>query len=159
MYRNIILHWTAGGYSPCITDLQHYHFIIDKTGKIYAGTYNPSDNLNCIDGKYAAHTGGGNTGRIGISICCMKDKETIPTQKQIEAMCSLAASCCIKYGLLPKQCMTHAEFGLSHPKTTSYGKIDINIIPYANVKGISDCGEYLRHKIQWYYNKLKESKD
>ena len=155
MYKGIILHWTAGNYTPCVTDLSHYHFIIDKEGKIYKGKYNPQDNENCTDGRYAAHCGGGNTGRIGIAICCRKDTKTVPTQKQVEAMCKVAAECCIKYGLQPKQVQTHAEFGLDHPTTTSYGKIDINSLPYVNLTGVKPCGDYLRNKVLWYFNKLK----
>ena len=154
-FKNIVLHWTAGNYTPCITDLQRYHYIIDKTGKLYKGTHKPEDNLNCKDGNYAAHTGGGNTGRIGIAIACMKDKNTPPTQKQVEAMCKLSAQLCIAYGLQPKDCITHAEFGLKNPKTTSYGKIDINSLPYVDKKGIAPVGEYLRNKISWYLTKIK----
>ena len=123
---------------------------------MHTGTHTPEDNLNCNDGKYAAHCGGGNTGRIGLAICCRINPSTVPTRKQVEAMCNLAAQLCVAYGLKPIDCITHAEFGQANPKTTSYGKIDINDIPYAAVKGIKPCGDYLRNKIQWYYNKIKE---
>ena len=86
----ICLHWTAGTNSPNSTDLEHYHFLFDKYGKEYKGTYTPQDNINCYDGKYAAHCGGGNTGCIGVSCCGMygfnlQDKKTkypLP-QKQV----------------------------------------------------------------------------
>ena len=155
MYKNIILHWTAGNYRPCNEDLKHYHYLVDVDGNIISGKYEPKDNLNCTDGKYAAHTGGGNTGRIGIAVCCRKDEKTLPTRKQIEAMCNFAAKLCSIYGLNPNDCITHAEFGKNHPTTSSYGKIDINSIPYANIFGIESTGKYLRNKIQWYYNKIK----
>lgn len=155
MYKNIVYHWTAGSYDPCKQNLEHYHSVFDKDGKEYKGKYIPSDNLNCIDGKYAHHTGGGNTGRIGRAICCMKDKNTPPTRKQIEAMCARVAQDCIDFGLQPKDCITHAEFGETHPKTTSFRKIDITSIPYADVYGIKECGDYLRNKTQVYYDRLK----
>jgi hypothetical protein len=155
MFKGIILHWTAGNYKPCSTDIEHYHFIIDGDGNVYEGKYKPRDNENCADGKYAAHCGGGNTGRIGISICCRKNINTAPTKKQIEAMCKQAAELCSVYGISVNNVQTHAEFGLEHPKTTSYGKIDINSIPYENISGVDACGNYLRNKIQWYYNKIK----
>lgn len=158
MLKAIILHWTAGGYFPNTIDLRAYHFLVDKNGKTYNGFYIPKDNENCTDGNYAAHTGGGNTGRIGIAICCRKDLKTPPTQKQVEAMCKLAAQCCIKYGILPQNVQTHAEFGLEHPKTSSAGKIDINSLPYANLSGIKTCGDYLRNKVNWYYLKEKNGK-
>ena len=155
MYKNIVLHWTAGNYRPCSEDLKHYHYLVDVDGNIISGKYEPKDNLNCTDGKYAAHTGGSNTGRIGIAVCCRKDEKTLPTRKQIEAMCNFAAKLCSIYGLNPNDCITHAEFGKNHPTTSSYGKIDINSIPYANIFGIESTGKYLRNKIQWYYNKIK----
>lgn len=154
-FKQIVLHWTAGNYTPCKTDLQHYHYIIDKQGKVCTGVYEPKDNLNCYDGKYAAHCGGGNTGRIGIAIACRKNIYMPPTKKQIESMCNLAAQLCLTYGLKPKDCITHAEFGAANPKTSSYGKIDINYIPYEGIAGVKETGNYLRNKIQWYYNKWK----
>jgi len=155
MFKNVVFHWTGGNYTPCPTDLLHYHYVINGQGNIKTGKYEPRDNENCSDGKYAAHTGGGNTGRIGIAICCRKDINTPPTQKQVEAMCKLAARMCYLYGLKPEQCITHAEFGLTHPKSSSAGKIDINALPYANISGIRKTGDYLRNKTRWYYMKLK----
>ena len=157
MFKGIILHWTAGNYKPCAMDKEHYHYMIDKNGNIYRGKYTPHDNENCTDGKYAAHCGGGNTGRIGIAICCRKDLNTPPVKVQVESMCNLAAQLCTVYNLKPSDCITHAEFGQQHPKTSSYGKIDINSLPYANVTGIKTCGDYLRNKITWYYKRWKET--
>lgn len=153
-FKNIVLHWTAGNYTPCAADLLHYHYIIDWNGNVSKGKYAPDDNLNCADGKYAAHCGGGNTGRIGLSICCRKNYDTPPTQKQVEKMCDLAAHLCLTYSLKPKDCITHAEFGKQYPKTSSNGKIDIDSLPYAGVTGIKQCGDYLRNKINWYYSRL-----
>ena len=62
--KRIILHWTAGTYYPTEYEKEHYHFLIDKTGKIYSGKFSPENNEICRIGKYAAHTGGGNTGSI-----------------------------------------------------------------------------------------------
>jgi len=157
MFKNIVMHWTAGNYKPCATDIEHYHYIIDKDGNVHRGKYIPQDNLNCKDGQYAHHTGGGNTGRIGIAICCRKNLSTPPVKVQVEAMCNLAAQLCNVYGIKPSNCITHAEFGQANPKTTSHGKIDINSLPYANVTGVKACGDYLRGKIEWYYKKWKET--
>ena len=79
--KKIIIHWTAGRYVPNSVDLLHYHFLIDKYGRINYGIFKPEDNENCYDGKYAQHCGGGNTGCIGVSCCGMfnfnlKDKTT-----------------------------------------------------------------------------------
>lgn len=156
MFRNIVLHWTGGNYTPCSVDIEHYHYLIDGKGNIKTGKYEPLDNLNCTDGKYAAHCGGGNTGRIGVAICCCKDNNTLPTKVQVEAMCNLVARLCFAYGLQPSQCITHAEFGQKNKKSTSYGKIDITYLPYAQIQGIKATGDYLRNKIQWYFNQLTE---
>ena len=154
--KNIIYHWTAGSYKPCSVDLEHYHYVIDKDGVVYKGKYTPLDNENCNDGRYAAHCGGGNTGRIGVAICCRKDINTPPTKLQVEAMCKLGAELCQKYGLLPNKVLTHAEFGLTHPNTSSCGKIDINSLPYIGLRGVKEVGDYLRNKTNWYYQKQKE---
>ncbi len=156
MFKNIVLHWTAGNYTPNQTDLTHYHYLVNGQGGIKAGKYHPEDNLDCTKGNYAAHCGGGNTGRIGIAICCRRDINTPPTKKQVEAMCNLAAQLCMTYNLQPKQCLTHAEFGKQHPKTSSAGKIDINYLPYIGLRGIEEVGDYLRNKVLWYYKHIKE---
>lgn len=162
----ICLHWTAGANSPCNTDLEAYHFCIDKDGKVYQGNHKLEDNINCYDGNYAKHCGGGNTGCIGLSCCGMykfnlKDKETkYPlTQKQIEALCNKAAELCIKYGISvnSKTVFTHHEFGNSHPKTSSFGKIDLTYLPYLPNLKQDRVGDYLRNKVSWYVLQQKKN--
>lgn len=70
--KRIIIHWTAGTNYPNQTDKNHYHFLIDKDGRVTNGKYKPEDNEDCYDGGYAPHTGGGNTGSIGIALCGMQ---------------------------------------------------------------------------------------
>ena len=161
----ICLHWTAGANTPCETDLNAYHYCIDKDGKIYQGKYTPEDNLNCYDGGYAKHCGGGNTGCIGISVCGMfdfdlKNKQTkYPlTQKQVEAMCEKAAELCIKHGIIVSEntVFTHYEFGQLNPKTSSFGKIDFTYLPYLPDLQKDRIGDYLRNKIQWYQIQQKK---
>jgi hypothetical protein len=165
--NKICLHWTAGANKPCETDLKAYHFCIDKDGKLYSGTHKPEDNLNCTDGNYAPHCGGGNTGCIGISCCGMfnfnlKDKATkYPiTQKQVESMCAKVAQLCTTYGITvnEKTVFTHYEFGQTHTKTSSYGKIDFTYLPYLPNLQKERIGDYLRNKIQWYQIKQKQTK-
>ena len=160
--KRIILHWTAGGNYPNATDLQHYHFLVDKDGRVYNGKFKPEDNLNCSDGKYAMHTGGGNTGSIGIAVCGMAnykgkltDTKYPLTAIQVEKMFVLSAELCKKYGIpiLPDTVLTHCEFGKSHPNTASFGKIDITCLPpYLSVKP-TQVGDFIRKKIKWYYPK------
>ena len=69
--KRIIIHWTAGGYYPTTAEKEVYHFLVDKDGKVYNGKFAPENNLKCVKGCYAAHTGGGNTASIGVAICAM----------------------------------------------------------------------------------------
>ena len=69
--KRIIIHWTGGVYVPNNIDLEHYHFLIDGNGRVHLGKYPPEANKNCNDGIYAQHTGGGNTGSIGVALCGM----------------------------------------------------------------------------------------
>lgn len=153
--NRITIHWTAGAYTPNNTDRQHYHFLVDDKGNIFTGKYKPEDNLNCQDGKYAAHCGGGNTGNIGVAMCGMIDSRFPITRKQLEATCELVAQLSKKYGIAinSKSIITHAEFGKANPHTTSYGKIDINKLPCVAMYGIKECGDWIRSKVNWYRSK------
>lgn len=162
-FKRIVLHWTAGTYRPNTTDLAHYHYLIDQYGVVYKGKFEPEDNLDCSDGKYAQHTGGGNTGAIGIALCgnwgfTLTAKQSMYplTHEQFEAMWKLCAELCHRYKLKPSDCITHAEFGKQNPNTSSNGKIDICYIPYNNFFGIEKVGNLCREKITWYYQKMAE---
>lgn len=173
--NKIILHWTAGGYYPNTNEKQHYHYLIDKDGKVYEGDYSPEDNLDCTNGKYAAHCGGGNTGAIGIALCGMygfknmkNTGKSFITRKQCESMFHLCAILTKKYNIPLENVMTHAEFGLKNPKTTSRGKIDITALPPCYDMGVTkQClgkdlrigyGDFIRqNKIQWYIQNTKET--
>ena len=162
----ICIHWNAGQYTPNADDIEHYHFMIGydpKKSKSFfqAGKFEPEDNLDCKDGKYAQHCGGGNTGAIGFAVCCHLDYHgpanmgKFPlTQKQVELLCLEVARQCHKYNIpIDRQHVyTHYEFGINHPDTTSAGKIDINYLPsQPHLKPIQ-IGDYLRAKVEWYLN-------
>lgn len=159
--NKIIIHWTAGTYQPNTTDLEHYHFLIDGEGKKHNGKYKPENNENCNDGKYAAHTGGGNTGAIGVSMCAMAGFNSAAscgnypiTPVQLEACFKLCAELCKKYNIPVENVMTHYEFGINHPDTTSHGKIDIIYLPPYPLVKRNEVGGFIRNKIRWYLNKL-----
>ena len=161
-FKRIVLHHTAGTYKPNAIDKAHYHFLIDQYGVVHKGDYEPEDNLDCTDGHYAPHTGGGNTGAIGIALCgnygfTLTAKQSLYplTREQFEAMWKLSAELCLEYNLKPTDCITHAYFGLTHPETTSAGKIDIIHIPYNNLYGIEKVNKLCQEKINWYYLKAK----
>lgn len=154
--NRITIHWTAGTYVPNETDKQAYHFLIDGEGKVHKGKYKPEDNINCQDGVYARHCGGGNTGNIGIALCGMYSQDYPIKRIQLEAACKLTAQLCDKYGIriTNKNIVTHAEFGKQHPHTTSAGKIDIINLPCVAVYGVDNVGNWIRNKVQWYRSKM-----
>lgn len=159
--NKIIIHWTAGTYQPNTTDLEHYHFLIDGEGKKHNGKFKPEDNENCNDGKYAAHTGGGNTGAIGVSMCAMAGFNSAAscgnypiTPVQLEACFKLCAELCKKYNIPVENVWTHYEFGINHPDTTSHGKIDIIYLPPYPLVKRNEVGGFIRNKIRWYLNKM-----
>lgn len=165
--KRIIIHWTGGTNQPNSTDFQHYHYLINSDGLAVGGKFYVSDNEVCkSDSKghalYAAHCGGGNTGSIGVSLCGMKDFNGKPestnyplTAVQCEAAFKFIAELCKKYDIkiTPDTVLTHYEFGIKHPKTSSYGKPDITFLhPYPWVKK-NEVGNFIRGKVRWYYLK------
>lgn len=166
--KRIIIHWTAGTNQPNGTDYLHYHYLVNGDGIKVNGKFPVSANEVCRnDSKgnpaYAAHTGGGNTGSIGVSMCGMfgfKNSKNVGkyplTGKQVEACFKLCAELCKKYkiAITPQTVMTHYEFGLSHPTTSSKGKIDIVYLPPYPTEPANRIGDFIRSKIKWYYNKL-----
>ena len=162
--KRIIIHWTAGNYFPSEYEKQFYHFLIDKDGKVWEGKFKPENNLRCVKGYYAAHTGGGNTGSIGVALCgmcgfrnknCQGDYPI--TSEQFEAAMEHCAKLAIKYEIpvSPLTVMTHYEFGIRHPDTSSRGKIDITFIPPYSWVEKDDAGKFIRSKIKWYKEKLQ----
>ena len=141
--------------------------MIDTSGRIWNGLNKPEDNLNTKDGCYAAHTGGGNTGNIGIAMCGMsgykspKDIGDCPiTKVQFEACMQKIAELCLKYGIdvSPQTVFTHYEFGLRNPKTKSFGKSDVTFIPPYPWVEKNDCGSFIRSKVKWYVDDIKKCK-
>lgn len=161
--KRIIIHWTAGNYFPSEFDKKFYHYLVDKNGEIYNGQFKPEDNLKCTkSGTYAMHTGGGNTGSIGVAMCAMygfKNSGSVGNypicKKQFEATMSFCADLCHKYNIpiTPKTVMTHYEFGINNPNTTSAGKIDIIYIPPYSWVCKNDAGSFIRSKVKWYKQK------
>lgn len=165
MKRRIINHWTAGQYNPNQEDLHHYHYLIDGDGGVHKGVYPIQANDNCKDGEYAAHTGGGNTKRIGIALCGMlgfknhKNAGKFPlTKYQTEALYKLNAELLLKEGwkeATKENLMTHYEFGKQNPKTSSAGKIDIVYLPTVPHIPADEIGDFIRIKTNCEMNKLR----
>lgn len=161
--KRIIIHWTAGGYFPTDFEKEHYHFLVDKNGVVCEGMFKPEDNEICKIKRYAAHTGGGNTHSIGVAICAMagfKNKKEIGKypilKKQFERTMEFCASLSVKYhiDINPQNIMTHYEFGVKNPKTTSAGKVDIIYLPPYPWVEKDEIGSFIRSKIKWYKQKV-----
>lgn len=161
--KRIIIHWTAGTYQPNSTEYEHYHYLINRDGLVIKGKHSVQDNKNCTDGNYAAHCGGGNTGSIGVAVCGMlgyvskKRVGNYPlTPVQCERMYKLVAELCKIYAIpiTPDTVLTHYEFGQKHPKTTSYGKIDITWLPNCEFVRTEEFGDFIRNKVKWYYQRV-----
>lgn len=163
--KRIIIHWTAGTYFPTEHERDCYHFLFDNNGKKFVGTFTPEAQQDvCRDGKYAQHTGGGNTGSVGVAMCGMcgfKDKNNVGlyplTQKQCEACFYFVAELCQKYNIpvTSQTVLTHFEFGRRNPKTSSAGKIDIIHLPPYNWVEQNDVGSFIRSKVRWYLSQKK----
>ena len=163
--KRIIYHWSGGSYRPNDTDKNHYHYLIDDIGNVFAGKYKVEDNENCSDGLYAAHTGGGNTESIGIAFLgmfgfvskyCMGRFPL--TKVQCEAGWKLGAKLIKKYhiDLNNSLCIqTHYGFGQRNPHTQSAGKIDIIYLPpYPEIEK-EEIEKFIRKKVRWYFEKIK----
>lgn len=164
MVKRIVLHWSAGRYYPSEFEKKYYHYLIDVEGNVYHGDFQPEDNENCCDGHYAAHTGGGNTGSIGVCLCGMYGYKSsinygnFPISKvQFEAAMKFVAQLTQKYKLnvTPLTVLTHYEFGKNNPKTTSFGKIDITYLPAYPWVAKDDIGNFIRSKVRWYKENLR----
>ena len=108
--RRIFLHWSAGSYT---NPYDAYHTIFMGDGKAVRHTPYGVD-------KHS-HTGGGNTGSIGLSMAAMaggtenaKSWPTPPKQTQIDAMTSEAAQIAVDWGYsntdVDRLVMTHGEW-------------------------------------------------
>lgn len=121
--KRIILHWTAGGHKANKVDLRHYHFVVEGDGTVVNGNQPIEANARIHsprDGStYAAHTGGLNTGSIGIALAGMRGAKERPfaagpspiTQAQVEALCALAARLSVECGIpvTRETILSHAE--------------------------------------------------
>lgn len=162
--KRIIYHWTAGTNFPNDTDLLHYHYVIDDKGRIHQGVFSVKDNENCLDEVYAAHTGGGNTGSIGIAFAGMKGYTSVfnvgrypLTQVQLEAGWKLGAELVKQYDLDIKDketIQTHYGFAQRNPKSLSAGKIDITFLPSMPNVQRNEIEDLFREKVLWYMDKV-----
>jgi hypothetical protein len=164
--KKICVHWTAGSHGQSEEDYRHYHYTVGNDGAVAGGKFKPEANIPpLVNGKYAAHCGGGNSYCIGVSLRGMAGYQgpgsvgKYPlTEPQCEAGWKLVAKLCHEYGIPvnPDTVFTHYEFGRKNPASDSAGKIDITFLPHAPSMKPDEVGDYIRCKVQWYLAKLKE---
>lgn len=153
--KRVIAHWAVTKYKADAISKQHYHKIYEGDGTEANGIFRPEANIVCVNGRYAAHTLGANTGSIGVSCAAMFGAVSVDkygaypiTEKQFNAMCEGIARQCLKYGITvtPKTVLSHAEV-----ETTlgikQRGKWDISVLPFANLKTAKACGDEMRKRV------------
>ena len=155
--KRIIIHWSAGTYTVSHIDKEHYHFIVDKDGRVHRGDLKPEDNLSISDGIYAAHTKGANAGAIGVAVAAMADAQgpgklgKYPiTKAQFDGLIKEVSRLAKQYKIPNSRStiLTHAEvqdtLGIRQN-----GKIDIafGIPGHPELKTARACGDYIRSLI------------
>ena len=150
----VILHWSAGTYTPNLIDRSHYHLMIAGDGTAVRGLARV--------GQYAPHVRGLNTGSVGIAACAMAgarqgvmDGRYPLTGLQVERMCQAAAEVVHAYrlALTERTCLTHSEVTDVY-RITQRNRWDIDYLPYDPTRKAGDVHELLRRKVDWYLARL-----
>jgi hypothetical protein len=158
--KRVILHWTAGSYTPSEHDKDCYHLLIDGWSRVVRGKHSILANER-IGSKsadyYAAHTRGTNTGSIGLSICAMSGANEVPfrageyplKEEQWVRAAEVTAELCKRYGIPvnDKTVLTHAEVQKNLGKPQS-GKWDISRLPFSDLKSAKACGDNFRAMVK-----------
>lgn len=155
--ERIICHWTAGGHKANSTDKRHYHILVEGKGNLVRG--NPSIALNVRPAKrgYAAHTYRGNSGSIGVSLCCMANAIESPFKPgrypmkklQWDRLVEVNAALCKRYGIpvTPETVLSHAEVQ-DNLGIRQRGKWDYTRLPFdESIHGARNIGDRLRFEV------------
>ena len=88
-----------------------------------------------------------------------KTSDSNLTMVQMEKLYERVAQLAIEYdiSITKENIYTHMEYDSSE-RGAHHGKIDIIYIPFINLLGMDKCGDYIRTKIKWYYDKLNKKK-
>ena len=155
--KRIHAHWTAGGHSANANELDHYHILVEGDGTLRRGNRSIADNAPGAKGKPASHTLKGNTGAIGVSLCCMLGAKENPfdagpapmTKEQWRRAIEVIADLSERYGILvtPKTILTHAEVQ-PNLNITQRGKWDIARLSFDDrFKGPKAVGDEMRVQV------------
>lgn len=155
--KRIILHWTAGSYTPNPTDLKAYHFVIDGDGKWHRGV-DVSKNSGSLKSGYAAHTLNCNTDSIGVSLACMAGAVESPFKagaypmrvKQVDSLVDGVRELCRAYNIPVgrKTVLSHAEvqstLGIAQRQKWDYTRLPFD----DGMRGARVIGDWLRKRIE-----------
>lgn len=156
--ERIHLHWTGGGHRANDTDKDAYHILIEADGNLVRGRKSIRENARPMSANYARHTGGANTGAIGVSLCCMAGvnreryyrNSTAPMSEiQWEKSFEVIADLADKYSILVTRTtiLTHAEVepNLGVPQN---GKWDITRLSFTgDFRGHREIGDEMRVQV------------
>lgn len=161
--ERVIAHWSVTTYEVDDDTRRHYHYIFDQNGREYLGFKRPEANISVSDRDYVGHTLNCNQGSIGVACAAMHGAISVDNygdfpilRPQFEAMCLRIAKLCKRYGIpvTPRTVLMHGEV----QKTLGIkqrGKWDIAVLPYAGLKTIEACGDYMRKLVSGYLANLK----
>jgi hypothetical protein len=142
--RGVITHWTAGTNYASELDRRHYHFCLERDGRIVPGIRSIRDNCSPVQldrGHYAGHTRARNSYRVGIAVCGMAGATESPfnpgkhpfTRTQWDVLAAVCADLLVTYDLdLSEQtCNSHFEQQrIWGPRYWQRGKWDISRLPW-----------------------------
>lgn len=152
--HRIIVHWTAGTYTPNVIDRAHYHYLINGLGHAVRGPRAP--------GLYLPHTRNLNTGSVGLSICAMGGAQQGKTHGawpltglQWERAAQAAAEIVHRYGLAvtERTVLFHSEVERVYGKTQR-GKWDVDCLPFDVTKSPTEIHAEFRRKVTWYLERV-----
>jgi hypothetical protein len=149
-----VLHWTGGRHLANSVDRAAYNVLVELTHegpRLIEGTHGLVANLRLplASGAYAMHTGGANSGRIGLAFCGEGHPDHRLTEAQVLAGLDFAAACCLEWGLNPldpKRLCSHFEMWTIHGirGAQNHVKPDIRRLPWLPHLSEAETGGWLR---------------
>lgn len=152
--QRVIIHWTAGTYTPSALDRLHYHLLVSGLGLAVRG-------IRPV-GSYLPHTRGLNTGSVGLALCGMHLATESPwsagpypiSHLQWERACQAAAEVLHAYGLpvSERTLLCHSEVERVYG-VRQRGKWDIDRLPHDLSLTTPEVHAEMRRKALWYWER------
>jgi hypothetical protein len=159
--RGFVLHWSGGRHLSNAVDRRAYNALVEWRGaegaRIIEGDHGLTSNLRLplVSGRYAQHTGGFNSGRIGLAFCGEFNAENGLVEAQVLAGLRFVAECCLEWDLNPMRADTlcsHFEAWTIHGVrgTQNHVKPDIRRLRFRPTLTESQVGEWIRDTAAGY---------